>query len=100
MMRFLLPDFLYAALDPTACAACQRQQTPQELQASRRLASVPDVVRMPSKYCKCPVELFGQHQASEFVGQRHWTQRQHRLGLPPIRPAIRRPNGENNHLLA
>jgi hypothetical protein len=71
-----------------------------EIRAWRRLASVPDVIRMPSKYCKCPVELFGQHQASEFVGQRHWTQRQHCLGLPPIRPAIRRPNGENNHLLA
>jgi hypothetical protein len=66
-----LPDFRYAALDTTACAAfikesrmnCQRQQTPQEIRAWRRLASVPDVVRMPSKYCKCPVELFGQHQA-------------------------------------
>ncbi len=48
------------------------------------LASVPGVVRMPSKYCKCPVELFGQHQASEFVGQRHRTQRQHCLCLPPV----------------
>jgi len=68
----------------------------------RRLESVTGVVRMPSKYCKCPIDLFGQHQASEFVGQRHWPQRQHRLRLPgrTLRPTIRRPNGENNHLLA
>jgi hypothetical protein len=66
----------------------------------RRQASVTNVVRMPSQYCKCPVELFRQHQAGKFMGQRHWSQGQQRLRLTPIRPAIRRPNGENNSLLA
>src|ERR1700733_11246390 len=32
------------------------------------LASVTGVVRMPSKYCKCPVELFREHQAGKLVG--------------------------------
>jgi hypothetical protein len=34
-------------------------------------ASVPSVVRMPCKYCKCPVELFRYHQAGKLMGQRH-----------------------------
>jgi hypothetical protein len=33
--------------------------------------SVPGVVRMPRKYCKCPVELFRHHQAGKLMGQRH-----------------------------
>ena len=33
--------------------------------------SVSGVVRMPCKYCKCPVELFRDDQAGELMGQRH-----------------------------
>ena len=33
--------------------------------------SVPGVVRMPCKYCKCPVELFRDYQAGQLMGQRH-----------------------------
>ena len=33
--------------------------------------SVPGVVRMPCKYCKCPVELFRHYQAGKLMGQRH-----------------------------
>ena len=86
------PDFLYAALDITACVALIKESrltspTPTistENPRWRRLASMPGVVRMPSKYCKCPVELFGENQAGEFVGEGHWTQRQHRLSLPQV----------------
>jgi hypothetical protein len=38
---------------------------------SRHGVSVPGVVRMPCKYCKCPVELFRHHQAGKLMGQRH-----------------------------
>ena len=53
-----------------------------EIRAWRRLASVPDVIRMPSKYCKCPVDLFGQYQARQFVGQCHRPQGEDGLCLP------------------
>ena len=66
------------------------------------LASVPGVVRMPCEYCKCPVELFRQHQASKFVRECHPPQGQHRLRQPgsPIRPAASWPDGKDNQLLA
>ena len=61
------PDFLYAALNTTVCAALIKESRMNFANANhlhrksgwRRLASVTGVVRMPSKYCKCPVDLLG-----------------------------------------
>jgi hypothetical protein len=98
-----LPEYSFTGWQqPVKCygrsAGLNVPDSPQD--SGWRLASVPDVVRMPREYCKCPIDLFGQHQASKFMGQSHWPQRQHRLALPPIRPATCRANSENNHLLA
>jgi hypothetical protein len=41
--------------------------------------SVAGMVRMPCKYCKCPVELFRDYQAGKLVGQRHGSERKRSL---------------------
>jgi hypothetical protein len=90
-----LPQILCSFVDREAAWALQLERiiTP---------FSVSGVVWMPSEYCKCPVELFGEHDAGEFVGQRHWAQRQQHLCLPwrLLRPAARRPNGKDDRLLS
>ena len=59
------------------------------------------VVRVPSQYCKCPVDLFRHYQARQLMRQRHGAERQQGLGplACAVGPATRRPNGENNGLL-
>ena len=63
---------------------------------------MPGVVGMPCEYCKCPVELFRQHQAGKLVGQRHPSEGQGGLRAPQrsARPAARRSDGEDDRLLA
>src|SRR5271156_5350645 len=75
---------------------------PDQEAALALLASVPGVVRMPCKYCKCPIELFCQDQARELVREGHPSQRQSGLCLAAgaVRPAACRTNGEDDRLLA
>src|SRR6202161_3489445 len=55
---------------------------PDWVAAYALLASVTGVVRMPSEYSKCPVELFREHQAGKLVGEGHASQGQDGLCLP------------------
>ena len=60
------------------------------------------VVRVPSQNCKCPIDLFGQYQPGERVGQRERSQREQQSGsfTGRIRPSVRRTDGKGNVLRA
>jgi hypothetical protein len=57
---------------------------------------------MPREYCKCPVDLFGEDQPRQFMGEGHGPKGEGalRLGTGVFRPAVSRAYGEDDTLLA
>ena len=58
------------------------------------------VIGVASENCKCPVELFGDDEAGQGVGQRHGSQRE--LQMSPFKsgrgPSAGRTDGEDDVL--
>jgi hypothetical protein len=44
------------------------------------LESVTAVVRMPSKDCKCAIELFGEHDPGQLMGKGHGAEGEQQIG--------------------
>jgi hypothetical protein len=57
---------------------------------------------MPSKDCKCPVDLFAEHNPGQFMRQGHRSEgeKHSRLRPFPVGPAIRWPDSENHARLS
>src|ERR1700751_1441223 len=63
---------------------------------------VPGVVRVSSKDCKCPVDLFAEHDSRQFVGQSHGSEgkKQGGKGAIFVRPSVRWADDEDDALAA
>src|SRR6201996_9428593 len=58
--------------------------------------SMAAVVGMPSKDCKCAIELFGEHDPGQLMGKGHGAEGEQQVGAVAgfLRPAVGRPDGE------